>query len=977
MKRIENWEGQLERTQIEYTQEQGSEEMYSNSNVSVPSVSCDTDFQKADKTDYIVAASCGVLAGLLDSFWVGEFSLPSAQDWGRTKANGFVVKIAKMRGYTKSELEGAIRFLEKDAPIPSDQLTSTWGGGLQHHFRDFAHHASVVGLVFSIMTQFTGLSYGTNTKGLFEIHELPNRELIGKTFEEKVFNGTVIWALHLVSDMAGSSKNAGKGTGIPGPLLSLAKELSVLPKIRDIRFEYKNNDISLSVLLSKIFNGTAFEHSSHKDITRFDLRTEMGVYAFGIKQSIPVVINQCLVRAFYFVKRLCIEISSKQAKGIRDISNLEKSHFLPWNNNCIIRMLTISSGVFCAFDASDAAIRAFIKSPQNKTKFFTQFLLRTNFVGIGNFIISIRNDIAVNLLDKKRDGKNSTTPVNDIDTGLSDEAISIDIAVKIDNTGIYKYAFNRMYNHIKKTKEDFSSAQRVHIGMERIVFQLEDAETALFDCVANTCRHSLKIETEELLMRLFTLYGVTYSPLSDEAKCGDFMPFDRIEDEKKIGYVFTYSMMERIKWKEFKEKHKLDGIKAVALVELGKDTETRDSLVKNEIWRSGGFVQYMPLKELFSMISEEEFDVYMTFVKKFNEDIKRLIGYRTIVVPSDSSLGELKNDIEVELRNTDFDKQLLQDGLYENQIKIINKNFWDRALYQALLGEASFAESFLSSEWYYKNHVEFSVLEQTAIIAGYLKSVEQLLYSIVKLSEGTGKQIKKYGGGRSDFIEYCAENSSLIDYTLGSIIGYARYYSDLWDVNPFVKNYIADKLNVYRDKYRNDHFHKDNVKSAEEIEEIRTNTILIYYLLLGAMKISDSDKVRIGIVSKQKEEKIKQDITYQMLEKWLDRIIGGDVLLPKTSKLYFEIGLWGTEQWILKFLTVSGFDKGSFPQDTKWPYIGDDLIWDNVLDKEETIEKVISLIKEYLEKGKYAGNLKTYSMISAGWFGYPQILFKK
>ena len=223
MNRIEHWDGQLESTQIEYGQEQNNEAVDTESKVFVTTEIQDEDFEKADKTDYIVAASCGVLTGLIDSFWVGEFSLPSAQEWGRTKANSFVVKVAQMRGYEKSELEGAIRFLEKDAPIPSDKLTATWGGGLQHHFRDFAHHASVVGLVFSIMTQFTGLSYGTNTEGLFEIHELPNRELIGKTFEEKLFNGTVIWAIHLVSDLAGSSGSAGKGTGIPGPLLSLAK----------------------------------------------------------------------------------------------------------------------------------------------------------------------------------------------------------------------------------------------------------------------------------------------------------------------------------------------------------------------------------------------------------------------------------------------------------------------------------------------------------------------------------------------------------------------------------------------------------------------------------------------------------------------------------------------------------------------------------------------------------------------------------
>ena len=38
-----------------------------------------------------------------------------------------------------------------------------------------------------------------------------------------------MWVLHLVSDMAGSSVNPGKGTGIPGPILSFFKEISTMP----------------------------------------------------------------------------------------------------------------------------------------------------------------------------------------------------------------------------------------------------------------------------------------------------------------------------------------------------------------------------------------------------------------------------------------------------------------------------------------------------------------------------------------------------------------------------------------------------------------------------------------------------------------------------------------------------------------------------------------------------------------------------
>lgn len=976
-KTLTQWKGQTEASKIEYDYEQQKVATDIRSEVHVTTSYPDNDFEIADKMDYIVAASCGILTGLLDSFWVGGFSLSVAQDWGRSKTNKFVIKVAQMRGYKNNELEGAILFLEKDAPMVSDQLTPIWGGGLQHHFRDFAHHASIVGLIFSVMSQFTGLSYGTNTEGHFEINELPDKSMIGKSFEEKLFNGTVVWVLHLVSDMAGSSNSAGKGTGIPGPILSLAKELSVLPKIKDLKIEYKGDDISLSVMLSKFFNGTVFDHKTNKDLIRFDLRTEMGLYAYGVKQSIPIVINQCIVRAFYFVKHLCIEISNKQLEGIRDITKLDPSRFLPWNNKCILRMLTISSGMFSVIDMSDAAIKAYIHSPHNKTDFFSQFLLRTNFVGIGNFIVSIKNDIVANLLENEQISNIQNTSARAYDEELSGESITIDVAVEIDNVGIYDLAFYRMYVEVKDNKEKLLAGQKVTFGIERRILQLEDDETELFDKVARASLCSLMRETEKLVMNLFTIYGVGFNSTEEDAKnCFD-MPFFRIEDDKKIGYVFAYSMTKRIKWEKIKERYGLDRIKVVALVELGTDAKTRDSLVGNEIRLSGGFVQYITLRELFSFISKDEYDLYLTYVRRFNDDIKKIIGYRTIVVPSDSSVEKMKKEIELELQSIDFDKHLSIEGLYENQIKIIKNNFWDRKLYQALIGEASFAESFISSEWYFRNHAEFSNLEQTAIIAGFLKSVEQLLYTIVRLSEGSGKRIKKKGGGKSDYIEYCVANEPLIDNTLGATIGYIRFYSDLWDVNSYTKNYVADKLNKYRDEYRNGHFHKDNVNSIEEIIEIRSNTILMHYLLLGAMKISDSNKERLGIIVRQKEENRKQDISYQMLAKWLDRIVGGDVLLPKSSKLYFEILRYGTEQYKLSISTVSGFDKSGFPQDSKWPYIGDDLKWDNVLGRDEMQEKVISLIKEYLDKGFYAGNLKAYSMISVGWLGEPKILFQR
>lgn len=975
MKRIENYEGQLEKTEIEYDLQSGENVDVNVDNSQINSATI-IKFDQADKTDYLVAASCGLLTGLLDSFWVGEFSLVQAQKWGREKANGFVVKVAQLRGYSKNELEGAIRFLEKDAPMASDKLTSVWGGGLQHHFRDFGHHASITGLVFSVMTQFTGLSYGTNTDGIFEIHELPDKSLLGKTFEEKIFNGVIMWGLHLVSDMAGSSSNAGKGTGIPGPLLSLTKELSVLPCIRNWQLEYNGEKISISVMLSKIFNGTAFSHTSNKDLTRFDLRTEMGVYAYEVKQSIPVVLNQCIVRAFYFIRRLCVEINSKGVKNIKDITKLESSNFLPRNNKSILRMITISSGVFTAVDLSDASIRAILSSPKSKGEFVAKLLLRTNFIGIGNFAIAIKNDISANLCGVKATPVNNNVQEEGTEKTDIFENITIEVSVDVDSSGIYEYAFYRMYRHVQETKNKFGAAQNVNLGIQRQVLELEDDETKLYDTVVSMSYHSLIVETEELLMRLLTFYGVPYVPFDRDEKYQFYMPFYRIEEGKKIAYVFAQSITSSINWRSIKETTNVDGIKIIALVELGDDTETRGMIINDLIRKSGGYIQYQTLQELFKLISDSEYEIYKGYVKKYNEDIKKLIGYRTIIIPSEESIQKLRSTIREEIEKADFKNLIKTEGVYNNQIKIIEDNFWRDERYKILLSNRSYAESFISSEWYFKTHTATSALEQTAIIAGYLKSVEQLLYAIIELSIDSGKTIKSKNVEKGNYISYSTENSENVDLTLGSMIGYLRHYSDLWDVNAYTKNFIVDKLNVYRYKYRNDHFHKDNINSENEIKEIRYNTLLIHYLLLGAIKIEKADEEKLGLGLNEDAISELQDLKYEDIEIWLNRILGGDVLLPASSKIYFEMGVSGRKKWRVEMATVSGFSEKKFPNDMQWPYIGDDLLWDSVQKKEDAEEKLISFLKKYLEIGKYAGNLKVYDQVYAGCFGHPILLYE-
>ena len=373
-------------------------------NARLKELNCEIDglTNHADGLDYMVAVGSGVIAGVIDILYVEDFSLEKANEWGNEKTNNFVIKIARQQGYNGDDLYGAVKFLEEKYPIVADKATNDFGGGLQHHLRDFSHHPTPVGLFFSLLTQFTHKVYGTDVAGIFKIVELKEADLvlIGNNFPEKVTFGVINWFFHMVSDMAGSSSTVldGKtGTGLPGPIGSLLKEMSALPIFKNMNDKgYKE----FSVWVSKLFNGTLFgEHDENGKIVKslkFDLRTELGVALQLGQQAIPVVINECIVRGFYFIRRFFMEIKSNEVHSMKELGNIKWKNTLPFKNRTIIRMLTISIGTMTAVDLADAAIESAVKSGGvTNPAFVHNMIVKVNFVGVGRFAIAVGSDVSM------------------------------------------------------------------------------------------------------------------------------------------------------------------------------------------------------------------------------------------------------------------------------------------------------------------------------------------------------------------------------------------------------------------------------------------------------------------------------------------------------------------------------------------------------------------------------------------------------
>lgn len=358
----------------------------------------------ADGMDYAVAVASGILTGLIDSFFVGEFSLSAADEWGNKKVEEIIKKVTK-----NNDIKKAIQDLEKNG-LASDSVMSSFGHTRKHHLNDFAHHPTLTGLIFSFITQFTSKAYGTDDKtGAFKVVPIDSengKKYIGKNFSQKITFGVVFWFLHMLSDMAGSTSSMSNtlsfidgqgyasivkgtytnkvGTGLPGPILSLAKELSALPI-----FKNKDGVNKFSDWISKLFN------------EGFDFRREIGIVHELGKQAFPVVINECLVRGFYFVRRLCQEIKENNVTTFKELDKINWQKAIPFGNRTVERMMTIASGTFTTVDMADAAIRGAVNSGGTWAGFAKEFILRVNFVGIGRFAIAVGVDVGMGIKRNK------------------------------------------------------------------------------------------------------------------------------------------------------------------------------------------------------------------------------------------------------------------------------------------------------------------------------------------------------------------------------------------------------------------------------------------------------------------------------------------------------------------------------------------------------------------------------------------------
>lgn len=317
---------------------------------------------KCDKYDYLIAVGCGAIAGMIDIFLVGAPGESVLGKWTDSQVDKVVMTFAKTCGWTPREgkensVASAIGFLEKKFPVNYDQRHSGDVNDLfrmsakNHHMKSLAHAPDIIGLFFSILNQFTSTSSFLHNGQLITI-ATDTYELQGHNFVSKLFCGVANWFGHIMSDVAGSSGAAGRGSGVVIPFYELFQ-------LCDFgSFQVGKDRNTLATVATKVFQ------------EGYDAR-------FGLTMAIPVVLCDLSIKLIWALKHYFYH-----KRPLREC--------IPTKKHDDLRiMLIIGDGTLCLMDGADAAIR----SGGNWVSFF----LRLNIIAWYRLVSLVFREICIRL----------------------------------------------------------------------------------------------------------------------------------------------------------------------------------------------------------------------------------------------------------------------------------------------------------------------------------------------------------------------------------------------------------------------------------------------------------------------------------------------------------------------------------------------------------------------------------------------------
>ncbi len=320
------------------------------------------DLLKLDSDDYLFATSAGLIAGFVDTIFVGTIGkgkdasrLQNMVDKGTeklVKKYALHQKIAELNNQKKNaksqkgineierkikelqngrqnfDIKSSIRYLEKKHKVGYDAATSKHIKGMSpdnHHLLSLAHEPSLLGLIIGIYNQLTGTATYMSKEGkiINTVAENANIELTG-SMPNQIIQAINNWFGHIMSDLSGSSTSKGRGSGLPVP------GWSSLQKLQFGNIKLKTNKPDTYTIA---------------EVSEWMFKNGYDVRAFTA-ELIPVLIYETLIRLYWIYKQHLY-----YGKSLKD-------SFPIANNRELARLLLIGASTFSTIDVTHGVIKS-------------------------------------------------------------------------------------------------------------------------------------------------------------------------------------------------------------------------------------------------------------------------------------------------------------------------------------------------------------------------------------------------------------------------------------------------------------------------------------------------------------------------------------------------------------------------------------------------------------------------------------------
>ena len=402
---------------------------------------------------------------------------------------------------------------------------------------------------------------------------------------------------------------------------------------------------------------------------------------------------------------------------------------------------------------------------------------------------------------------------------------------------LYESAIADMTNILESTVSNFSKAHDANTM--KPLFCVSNDQFALMNNVAHLSNYQVLRGCRKLCIDMCNQMGlkITETPDTEDV---DFLLESGVGKQGfLVSFIenFTPNVPDEV----------MSSLKELVVIVLqepsdGEPVFYRPGNQKYRNYKYKEFVRQITIKQFFEMLGVDNYETFKEYVGRYNYDAEQMLGITVSAIPTAKAIVRHKEKIRERLLGYFYESELRT--IFDEK-EIADMKAWFEKNYEVLISDADFAKSFISSEWYYDLQVMTDGgIDQTAIVAGYLKSLEQLLISILLvLSDNENNEflfwakpeVKEQTGKQK--LPLNRENQKLVLTMANNILKTIR--PNKKDV--LRKTRMTDRvlayLEEYVDKTRNGYMHKDNLYEWSDIQNIRTKTYAAYFMVLGTFFI--------------------------------------------------------------------------------------------------------------------------------------------